>query len=217
MLEFHFENGPYILEGPTELPMVRLPMLQSLALKHTIHSSISWELGLLKMLDAPDVKSFQLYLASNRTLEANPIVDYIANQDKANDPRPMFPLLTDLGFFAQWDITSDLRKLLSTHPDVTTLILPEFPELTALMEAPWLAPSLALLSVETKEYDILRNLLILRRRECLPLKTVELKKHTGIWAMSLEEKKELEDLANLVLVDELEDRMFSMLVLDKSN
>ncbi|CAE6431656.1 unnamed protein product [Rhizoctonia solani] len=167
------------------------------------------------MIDAPNVKSFQLYLASNRALETNPIVDYIANKNNATDSGPVFPLLTSLGFFAQWDITSDLRKLLYTHPNITTLILPEFPELTALLEIPCLAPSLALLSLEVKEFGVLRDLLILRRRACLPLKTVELKRHMGVWAMSPEEQKGLEELVDLVLVDELEDRMFSILTLDE--
>ncbi|CAE6469096.1 unnamed protein product [Rhizoctonia solani] len=215
MLESHFGDDPLPPEEPMELRGVHLPTLQSLALKYTIRASTHWELGLLKMIDAPHVKSFQLYLASNSASEADSIINYIANKDTATNSGPMFPLLTSFGFFAQWDITSDLRKILSTHPNITTLILPEFPELTALLETPWLVPSLALLSLEVREYEVLKKLLVSRRSACLPLKTVELKRHTTVWVIPPEEQRGLEELVDLVFVDELEDRMFSMLKIDE--
>ncbi|CAE6536105.1 unnamed protein product [Rhizoctonia solani] len=211
MLEFHFGNDPDRLDEPIELPRVRLPMLQSLALKHAIRSNVHWELGLLKMIDAPNVQSLQLYLASNRAFDSDAIIEYITQGDSAISPGPIFPLLTSLGFFVQTDITVDLRRLLSTYTMVNTLVLPEFPELTALLETPLLAPELALLSLETKEYSVLKRLVILRRDARMPLKSVELKKQTYIWEISPEEEEELKELVDLVLVDELEDRMFSML------
>ncbi|KAG8763780.1 hypothetical protein FRC11_012783 [Ceratobasidium sp. 423] len=216
MLEFHYGGDPDRLDEPIELPIIHLPMLRSLALKHTIRSNVHWGLALFKMIDAPNVQSLQLYLASNRAFDSNPIIDYITQGDNATSPRPIFPLLTGLGFFTQSDITDDLRRLLSTYTRVTTLMLPEFPELTALLETPLLAPDLALLSLETKEYSVLNRLVILRRDGCIPLKSVELKKQTDIWEISPEEEEELRDLVDLVLVDELEDRMFSMLMDDMS-
>ncbi|KAJ1304416.1 hypothetical protein OPQ81_005564 [Rhizoctonia solani] len=214
MLEFHFVTEPDRPDDPVELPRVHLPLLQSLALKHTICSAVFWELGILKMIDAPNVQSFQLYLASNRIFDNDPIIDYITQGDSTTNPRPIFPLLTSLGFFLQQDITPDLRRLLSTYTRVTTLVLPEFPELSALLETPWLAPSLTLLCLETKDYKLLKDLVNMRYSAHLPLKTVELKKQTSVWEISSEERDQLGQLVDLVLVDELEDRMFSMLMVD---
>ncbi|CAE6435400.1 unnamed protein product [Rhizoctonia solani] len=212
MLEFHFSDESDHPDEPMELPRVRLPMLRSLVLKYTIRTTVLWELGILKMIDAPNVQSFQLYLTSSRDCDSNSIFDYITRGDGVVDSGPIFPLLTSLGFFAQWDITVDLRRLLSAFTGVTTLVLPGFPELTAMMGTPCLASNLALLSIETKEYEVLRDVVTLRHNAGLPLKTVELKKQTGVWGISPKEQKELEGCVNLVMVDELEDRMSNMLM-----
>ncbi|CAE6416067.1 unnamed protein product [Rhizoctonia solani] len=213
MLGSYFGSDPDQSDEPVELPKVCLPMLRSLALKHTIRTSVLWELGILKMIDAPNVQSLQLYLTSNRVFDSNPIVEYLTQGDGITNPGPVFPLLASLGFFLLSDITPDLRRLLSTCARVTTLVLPEFPELTALLETPWLAPDLALLSLETKDYEVLKKLIVLRRDAHFPIKTVELKKQTGVWEISPDEQKELEGLVNLVMVDELEDRMSNLLMI----
>ncbi|KAH7339454.1 hypothetical protein B0J17DRAFT_655203 [Rhizoctonia solani] len=212
ILDSHFSGEPDQPDEPVELPRIRLPMLRSLALKYALRTTVLWELGILKMIDAPNVQSFQLYLTSNRDFDCNPIFDYITRGDGVTGLGPIFPLLTGLGFFAPWDITADLRRLLSTFTGLTTLVLPEFPELTALMGTPWLAPKLTLLSLETKEYEVLRDLIMLRHNAGLPVKTVELKKQTGVWGASPEEQNELEGCVNLVMVEELEDRMSNMLM-----
>ncbi|KDN38765.1 hypothetical protein RSAG8_09315, partial [Rhizoctonia solani AG-8 WAC10335] len=183
-----------------------------LALKHTIRTTVLWELGILKMIDAPNVQSLQLYITSNRVFDSSPIIEYITQGEGLASPGPIFPLLTSLGFFLQQDITPDLRKLLLAYTRVTNLVLPEFPELTALLGTPCLAPNLTLLSLETKEYETLKELITLRRDARLPLKIVELKKQTSVWEISSDEQKELQGLVDLVMVDELEDRMFTLLM-----
>ncbi|CAE6474274.1 unnamed protein product [Rhizoctonia solani] len=212
MLESYFPSELGDPNEPVELPRVHLPMLRSLALKHTIRSTVLWELGILKMMDAPNVQSLQLYLASNRIFDSDPIIEYITQGDGVASRGPIYPLLTSLGFFLQADVTPDLRRLLSAYTRVTTLVLPEFPELTALLEIPLLAPNLTLLSIETKEYSVLKELLILRRDAHMPLRTVDLKTQTGVWEISSEERGELEGLVDLVMVDELEDRMSNLLM-----
>ncbi|KAF8608955.1 hypothetical protein BDV93DRAFT_518993, partial [Ceratobasidium sp. AG-I] len=180
-----------------DLPRVRLPQLKELALLRI--SSSLWALGLVNMLDAPNIDYLQLTLTKSDG-NYGQLLRYIMQGDNETTPTLLFPSLTRLMFdLSPYDCSAALEHLLSAYTEVTFLNVLWNP-LRLLLDQPWLAPDLSHLRVTGATGELLGEIVDARLSAGLPLKVVEANWHSRD-LVKYPELKYLKDRVDFAFVD----------------
>ncbi|CAE7196933.1 unnamed protein product [Rhizoctonia solani] len=206
-------GGPIGAELPaSQFPKVRLHNLQSLSLPDI--DSAPWALGVLVMLDAPNVKALRIGYAGDPDGNANyrRLLTYLirGGDEETKDPRPYFPNLTHLSYESDGDSESDLKLLLSEYPTLQSLEIPLDPcvELVLKKARPWVLPNLKRLRILWANHlTELKKTIVARHKAGFPLDNLEVVCIEPI-NKKTNDRKKLEELVKLVVVDngeELED------------
>lgn len=137
-----------------------------------------WDLSILRILDAPDLKVLRVQLDDlvGRDSYYLEILELLAYGPDDMNPKAYFPTITHLSYGIMGDLTHDLQILLDGCPEIVSLSLPSALYLTALTKKPWLAPKLECLRIGTRAVPLagLEKVAAERHKAGTPLKAVEL-------------------------------------------
>ncbi|CAE6489739.1 unnamed protein product [Rhizoctonia solani] len=169
-------------------PRVILPDLLSLTFMHITEPV--WILSVIKNLQAPALQTLELSFWSDPAA-SQLLVDCIS--DQGNRSSPYFPVtLSTLSFFTVMGDDPNIEPLLRAYPSITTL---RTGNLTALLKRPWLVPNLVNLDIATREASELKDVVIGRCEDGLPLKKVEARWFGGDEdVFSSEDREQIENL-----------------------
>ncbi|KAH7339489.1 hypothetical protein B0J17DRAFT_362219 [Rhizoctonia solani] len=206
--------GPPDGELPARhFPKVNLHNLQSLSLPDI--DSAPWALSILKMLDAPNVKALRIGYAGDpdEREDYRQVLSYIAFGGEApkEDSQPYFPNLAHLSYESDGDPVGDLRLLLGAYPTLQSLEIPLRPCVEPVLKQakPWMVPDLKRLRIIWANSLVeLKRTVVARHKAGLRLESLEVVCSRPIPNKKPDDKKRLEKLVNLVVVEngeELED------------
>ncbi|EUC56514.1 F-box-like domain protein, putative [Rhizoctonia solani AG-3 Rhs1AP] len=203
------EDGPNAVQA-LDTPKVHMPTLKTLSFLSI--SSPVWVLNHLLTLDAPNMTTFKLTFGEEPEEWFNGgrgairhLISYIATSGPVGTkrtPRPLFPSLTHITFSNSERFQEDLEMFLAGYPKIDSLALPECPTLQPLVKA---TLGLANLKVGIKEVTELKDFLLARREAGVPLRTVQVARSRLGGPIDASVLKELEELVEFSLVDELEE------------
>ncbi|CAE6445375.1 hypothetical protein ACGC1H_007663 [Rhizoctonia solani] len=173
-------------------PKITLAHLQSLAFMHMLNPV--WNLSILQIFKAPALENLELSFWIDPD-GSQLLVEYISNQ--LTQSSPYFPAtLNVISFFTVMGETPDPEPLLRAYPNITTL---KTESITALLKRPWLVPNLVNLEAEIYDTTELKNLVLGRCGDGLPLKTVEARWSGNGGALSPDDREQIERMVELTV------------------
>ncbi|CAE6415558.1 unnamed protein product [Rhizoctonia solani] len=211
-------TGPPDGELPArQFPKVNLHNLQSLSLPDI--DSAPWALNVLMMLDAPNVKALRIGYAGefDGRDDYRRVLVYLASgvsplqENSQPQPQPYFPNLIHLSYESDGDPVADLQLLLEAYPTLQSLEIPLRPCVEPVLKQakPWMVPNLKRLRILWANSLVeLKRTVMARHKAGLRLENVEVVCSKPIPNKRPNDKKKLEELVNLVVVEngeELED------------
>ncbi|CAE6423600.1 unnamed protein product [Rhizoctonia solani] len=147
---------------------ITLSYLRSLSLMH-IKNPV-WSLSVIQIFKAPALQHLDLSFWANPDA-SQLLVDYISHE--ITQSTPYFPItLSEVSFFTVMEEKPDLEPLLSAYPNITSL---RTGSPIPLLKRPWLIPNLANLEIMAQDASELKNLVLGRCADGLPLKTVKVR------------------------------------------
>ncbi|KDN36800.1 hypothetical protein RSAG8_10582, partial [Rhizoctonia solani AG-8 WAC10335] len=189
------EVGDKTATGVSASSPVVLSDLVSLTFMHITYPV--WSLSVLKTFKAPALQNLELSFWIDPAA-SQLLVDYISNQLTQSSPH--FPVtLAEMSFFTMMGTNPDPEPLLRAYPNIIKL---RTGSLAALLKRPWLVPNLATLQAVTQDPLELKNLVIGRCGDSLPLKAVEATWYGNDCALSLDDKEQLERLVRFTVWDQ---------------
>ncbi|CAE6419146.1 unnamed protein product [Rhizoctonia solani] len=189
-----------------QFPKVHLHNLQSLCLPDI--DSAPWALSILMMLDAPNVDALRIGYAGDPEgrEDYRRLLFYVAWSREAPPAKdqPYFPNLTHLSYESDGDPIGDLQLLLSAYPTLQSLEIPLHPCVEPVLKKakPWMVPNLKRLRVLwANSLTELKKTVVARHKAKLRLESVEVVCSKPIPNKKPNDKKKLEELVNLVVVE----------------
>ncbi|CUA66941.1 hypothetical protein RSOLAG22IIIB_00392 [Rhizoctonia solani] len=197
-----------------QLPKIHLHNLQSLALPDI--DCAPWALGIVMMLDAPNVKALRIGYAGEPEGHADyhRFLNYLVwnAEECTEDSRPCFPNLTHLSYESSEESAADLQLLLTEYTTLQSLEIPLVPYFKPVLnrsKSCWMVPNLKRLRVlEVDRMAEVKRTVMARHKAGMGLEHIEVVYDEEIPDLKPNDKKKLDQLVNLVLTRqgrELED------------
>ncbi|CAE6440466.1 unnamed protein product [Rhizoctonia solani] len=172
-------------------PQVVLSSLVSLGFIHIVNPV--WTISVLKTFRAPVLQKLILSFWDDPD-GSQLLVDYISNQGTGSSP--YFPTtINELSFFTMTGEKPDPESLLRAYPNIDAFYTGS---LAALLKRPWLLPNLRFLSAAIQDVAELKNVVVGRCRDGLPLNEVELR-WFGDGPLPSEDEEQIGKLVNLTV------------------
>ncbi|CAE6429479.1 unnamed protein product [Rhizoctonia solani] len=186
------EDGDTTTANTSPSSKITLSHLQSLNFMHMINPV--WNLSVVQMFKAPTLENLELSFWIDPD-GSQLLVEYISNQ--LTQSSPYFPAtLNEISFFTVMGGNPDPEPLLRAYPNITTL---KAGSITALLKRPWLVPNLVNLEAIIYDTSELKNLVLGRCGDGLPLKTVEARWFGNDGALSPDDRKQIEKMVELTV------------------
>ncbi|CAE7140028.1 unnamed protein product [Rhizoctonia solani] len=178
------EDGDSVATTSTRTKII-LPNLESLIFMHITNPI--WNLAILQLFKAPALHTLELSFWHDPDTSQQ-LVDFIS--DQLNQSSPYFPVtLSTLSFFTMMGETPDLEPLLRAYPNLSTL---RTGSIASLLKRPWLAPNLTSVDLVTQDASELKELIIGRCGDGLPLNEVEVRFQGNEDALSGDDREQIE-------------------------